>query len=394
MAGVHAKISPSGAHRWIECPPSIQLSESFPNKESEFAAEGTLAHTIGELLIKMWLQIGLLPDHIEKISLAEKDLLYKPEMKRLMMEYRDYVVEQYAVALKESGGNAEIHIETRLDLGHIIPDGFGFGDVCIVWPGNLRFIDLKYGKGVKVDAKENPQQMLYACGALRKFAKKYNIENVHITIYQPRLDHIDTWHITTTDLMAWAHDVAVPAAKIATNGGGEFKAGHHCIFCPAKGACRTFAEFNMDIAREEFTDPQILTPEEISNIVLKSSIFTGWIEAVKDDAIRRVKAGEITLPGLKLVEGISRRKYKDEAAIAKTLIEEVMFSEEEIYKRQLIGFGEMETLIGKKHFNTYVGDFIIKPPGSPTLVPLTDKRPAIGNTEAAQSDFEGIDYMQ
>jgi hypothetical protein len=395
MPVLHSEISPSMFKRCIACPPSVALSRQFPDADSEFAVEGTLAHTIGEILLKQWFGMGNAAEMLQQLDDAKKTVdakkqpLYKPEMKRITEEYRDYVIEQYAAILKEHP-EAKIYVETEFKLDHIVPGGFGTADVCIVWNTGMRLIDLKYGKGVKVDAAENPQQMLYACGALRMFAKPTTTYGIHITIYQPRLNHIDNWQTNSTDLMAWAFTTAKPAADLAVKGEGEFKAGSHCQFCPAKGACKVFAEYCLDIARAEFVNPDLLTSEEIANIILKSSIFTGWIKAVKDDAIRRVRNGELKLPGLKLVAGISKRVYTNEAEIARTLVEEVMFTEEEIYKKELIGFGEMETLIGKKNFDLYIGSYIVKPTGAPTLVPLTDSRPEIGSTEAAEADFENI----
>jgi hypothetical protein len=388
--GEHADITASGSKRWITCTPSIALEKSFPDKESEYAAEGSLAHKIGEIYIKIALKMGDLSKLLHEAIDLKKHPLYKPEMKRYMEGYRDYVLEQYAQALKESK-EAKIYIERRLNLDHIIPGGFGTGDIIIVWPGSIRLIDLKYGQGVKVDAEENTQQMLYACGALREFATAfYTSYDIYITIYQPRLDHFDTWATTSTDLMSWATNTAIPAAKAAFEGTGVYIAGEHCRFCKAIGQCKAIAEYNLEIARDVFEGSTLLSTSEIANIILKSSIFTSWIDAVKDHAISKVRAGQLSLPGLKLVEGISRRKYKDEAAIAKILLEDAMVTEEEIYKKELIGFGDMENLLGKKNFNLFVGHQIIKPDGAPTLVPVTDKRPAIGSAEAAQLKFKDI----
>lgn len=389
MPGQHADISPSGAERWMICTPSIQLEKQFPAKESSYAAEGTLAHKIGEYYINIALKRGDLAKNLHEVIDLKNDSLYKPEMKRYMEGYRDYVLEQYAEALKQSK-EAKIYIERRLELDHIIPGGFGTGDIVIVWPGHLHFIDLKYGQGIKVEAEKNPQQMLYACGALREFGGQYKCHDVKITIYQPRIDHIETWCTTSTYLMSWAYDYAIPAAKAAFEGAGEYVAGDHCRFCNAIGSCRAISEYNLDIARDEFSDPNLLKDHEIANIILKSANFKSWIDAVKDYAISKVRAGQMKLPGLKLVEGISRREYKDEAAIAKILIEDALVNENEIYDKKLIGFGDMEGLLGKKNFNLFVGHQIIKPTGAPTLVPVTDKRPALGSVEAAQNEFKDI----
>lgn len=389
MPDEHAKISPSASERWMACTPSVKLEESFEEQGSDYAKEGTLAHKIGEYYIKMRLEPAKLAQYLKAVTDLKSDRLYKPEMKRYMEEYRDYVLEQYADALKQSK-DAKIFVERRLNLDHIIPGSFGTGDVVIVWPGHLRFIDLKYGKGVKVEAVENPQQMLYACGALREFGGKYKISKVDITIYQPRLEHIETWSTDSTHLMAWAFETATPKAKAAFEGTGEFVPGDHCRFCRAIGGCAAIAEYNKELANEEFSDPNLLRPDQVANIILKSSIFTSWIQAVKDYAVSQVRSGKLSIPGMKLVEATSRRIYKNEAELAKILIDDALFTEEEIYDKKLIGLGDLETLLGRKNFNVFTKGQIIKPSGAPTLVPVTDKRPEIGTLDAVRDQFKHI----
>lgn len=384
----HADLGPSKAKQWLTCTPSVRLEKQFPNIESEYAAEGSLAHSLGELYVKIALGRGTPVERITALHEIESHILYKPEMKRFMGEYRDYVMEQYSAALKQDP-KALIFIERKLQLDHLVPGSFGTGDIIIVWTGHVHLIDYKHGKGVLVEAEENPQLKLYACGALREFAAQYKIEHVYVTIYQPRLQNIDKWQTTSRELMAWAHDTVIPAAKKAWEGAGEFVAGDHCKFCNAKPACRKIAEYNLEIAQDEFGDIEILTAEEISNILIKASIFTSWIEAVKTYALKEAAAGRKSWPGLKLVAGKSRREYNNPEGLAKVLLDDMMFTEEEIYKKkELIGITEMQALVGLNNIEAHLKEFVIKNPGGPTFAPVNDKRPVFSFTSSADNDFK------
>lgn len=392
MPGKHAELSPSGGKRWTTCTKSVQLEKQFPNKESEYAEEGTTAHELGEVLIKQTLK--LMPPS-EQLKILERiqfqNAYYNAEMLRHASDYRDFVVEAYSEAYAESNGDVQIFIEKPLDISNIHPAIWGTGDVVIVWPGNAWLIDLKYGQGVQVQAEENAQQKLYACGVIREFGVKYRIKDVRITIYQPRLDNVETWRTNAIDLMKWGLEVVKPAAEKAMAGEGEFVAGEHCQFCNAKALCRVNADYNMEIAREEFHDPTLLTPDEVANILLKHTSFTSWIKAVVEYATEQALTGKQQWPGLKIVEGRSIRKYINEAAIIRTLSEDLMFDENEYMEKSLISIGKMEALLGKKNFTKYIGHSVVKPAGNPTLVPVTNKRKALGTSESAHVDFEGIE---
>lgn len=385
--GEHAKISPSAAHRWISCTPSIKLEEQFPESTSEYAEEGTTAHKLGEVLILEALKRKSPLWVVDQIQAVKATKYYSKELQRYAEEYRDYVLEQYATALSYDK-QAKLFIEYKLDLSSVIPGSFGTGDVVIVSNNELHLIDLKYGKGVPVDAEENPQQMLYAKGAIDDFSLIYDIVRVIITIYQPRINNSNSWLTTAKHINNWVEEVAAPAAKRAFEGLGEFNAGHHCQFCRAKPMCKAFADYNLEIAREEFTDPDLLSPEEVSEILLKASIFTGWIKAVKDYAKEQALKGA-KWPGMKLVEGKADRIYADEEAAAKTLIEDGWYSESAIYEKKLLGITAMELYLGKKLFAKYLEapGHVKKPTGAPTLVPATDKRPELNSHESAVADF-------
>lgn len=393
MPGQHAELSPSAGKRWMTCTKSVHLAKAFPNTESTYAAEGTTAHELAEVLIKQTLK--LMPP-AEQLKILERiqfnNAYYNAEMLRYCSDYRDFVVEAYSEATAQAaqtGHKAEIYIEKPIDVSNVHKDIWGTGDIVIVWPGNAWLIDFKYGQGLPVDAEQNPQLMLYGCGILREFAGKYKIENVRFTIFQPRIDHTNTWATTSAYLMEWAYNKAIPAAKKAINGEGEYVAGEHCRFCPAVAMCRANAEFNMEIAQEEFKDPDLLTADEVSHILLKHTNFTSWIKAVVDYATEQAVAGR-QWPGMKLVEGRSVRKYINQAAIIRTLTEDLMFDEEQVTNKELKTISELEALLGKKKFTKYIGENVVKPSGNPTLVPVTHKKPALGSGQSAHDDFEDI----
>jgi len=301
----HALISPSAAHQWIECPPSIRLEQQFQDIESEYAAEGTLAHAVGEVLIKRDLKlISPLQAVIKLTDELSKNKHYSRALERDAGFYRDYVLERYADALKRDK-QAKIKIESKVDISYVMPGIFGRRDIAIITKDALEIIDLKYGKGIKVDAVDNPQQALYAIGSLEELP--HSVSNVRITIYQPRLNHIDTWETTPEDLYLWADTVAIPAAKKAFDGVGDFKAGDHCRFCNAKPLCRAFYDYNMSIAQEEFINPELISESEMVDVILKAASFTSWIKAIKDYALAEAKKGK-QWKGLKL--GIRLRILK------------------------------------------------------------------------------------
>ena len=391
MLGDHALLSCSGSERWIHCPPSVRLSQAFPDEETKYAAEGTLAHTLGELkTLKKLGRISAVEFETRVHEVRSNELYTGREMERITDDYRDYILEAFAVA-KSLDPKAAIYIEVTLDLDHIVPEGFGRGDICIVAKDYLHFIDLKYGKGVLVEAKENPQQMLYACGALRKFfTKTGDTVKVRLTIYQPRIKNIDTWDTDSKYLMSWAHDVAAPAALLAFDGAGEFKAGEHCHFCPANKNCRKHYEYVTEIAKHQFAPPETISLTEVAEILMRAKQLKSWLDAVSDWAIAGALKGELKIPGMKLVRGTARRNYVKGDGLERTLIDDLMFDESEVIDRSVIGITELSNLVGPKNM-VLLEKFIVKPQGAPTLVPLSDKRPPIGSAEEAKDVFANIE---
>ena len=370
----HAVLSASSSHRWLNCSPSARLEQEFEDRETEAAAEGTAAHALCE----------------HKLRRALKRQSRKPiskydceEMDTHTDNYVQFVLETIAQA-KEHCADPIINIEQRLDFSCYVPHGFGTGDCIIIADKTLHIIDFKYGQGVLVEAEQNPQMMLYALGALRIYDTLYDIEDVAMTIYQPRRENISTWTITVSNLLSWAENELVSKAKLAFDGKGEYMPGPWCTFCKAAVKCRARAEEKLALAQYEFAQPPLLTDAEIEEILGKLDDLTRWADEIKsyaqDAALNHGKQWH----GYKVVEGRSVRKYSDEEAVIEAAN---AAGYHDIFRKTLLPITEMEKLMGKQEFAEVLSGLIIKPAGKPTLVPITDKRPAMTK---ANIDFNEI----
>lgn len=372
----HALLSASSAHRWLHCPPSAKLTAGVTEAPSEAALQGTAAHELAEHKLRR----ALKQQSKRPTSEFEDD-----EMDTYTDDYVSYVLEQYETAKSETPG-AVIYIEQHLDFSHLVPGGFGTGDCLIVANGTLHVVDLKYGLGVLVEAERNPQMMLYAIGALALFDALYDIEQVALTVFQPRRENVSTWTISVTELNQWAEETLKPAAKLAANGEGEFCAGAWCQFCKIAPTCRARAEANQQLAKYEFAPPAELSTDEVAEVLARIPELTKWATDVQDYALVQALAGE-RYEGFKLVAGRSIRKYTDETAVAEAA---KAAGYKDIYKQSLLTITAMERLMGKKHFSEVLGNLVVKPEGKPTLVPLSDKRPEL-HLDSAADDFTTID---
>ena len=377
----HAILSASGASRWMACTPSARLEQQFENKTSEYAAEGTLAHELGELKLKKVLE-GLSSRRFNsKLKKIQENKLYTADMPDYVDVYVDTCLERYSEARAKTP-DALFKIEQRLDFSEWVPEGFGTGDFVIIADGTMEVCDLKYGKGVPVSADNNKQMMLYALGAISEFSFLYDIEKVRMTIIQPRLDSISTFEVTLGDILKWAEEYVRPRAELAIKGEGEFCVGDHCGFCRAQAVCKAQAEYNMELAKYEFQEPPTMDNNDISYILSKVDNLIKWATKVKEFALEQALIGE-EFDGYKLVEGKSIRKYADIDEIA-TILEENGYRD--IFKpKELLGITNMEKLVGKKKLVELIGDYIVKPVGKPTLVPITDKREPYN---PAKADFQ------
>lgn len=368
----HAILSASGASRWMACTPSAVLEQQFENKSSVFAEEGTLAHELGELTLKLNLGEITKRTFNSKFKKIQENKLYSADMPDYVQTYVDTCLERVSEA-KATTPDALFKIEQRLDFSEWVPNGFGTGDFVIIADGTMEVCDLKYGKGVPVSANNNKQMMLYALGAIAEFNFLYDIQKVRMTIIQPRLDNLSTFEVTTEDLLKWAEDYVRPRAELAIKGKGEFCAGDHCKFCRAKAVCRARAEKNMELAKYDFEEPALLDNNDVAYILSKIDELVNWAGDVKDFALEQALNGE-EYDGFKVVEGRSNRKYADTEAIVE-ILRDNNFNDPDIFKpSELITLTNMEKLVGKKKLTELIGDYIVKPPGKPTLVPIADKR--------------------
>lgn len=382
----HALLSASGAYRWMACPPSALLEAEFPETQSAYAEEGTLAHEIASLMLTKHFYTDLRPSEYKKqLAKLQANPLYSPTMMEHVNSYYDYIVETY-----QSLNAPTILIETKIDLSEWIPKGFGTCDCVLISDGVMHVVDLKYGQGVPVSAQDNPQIQLYALGALNTFNLIYDIDQVVMTIFQPRIENTNSAEILAEELIRWGDETVKPLALLAADGKGEFKAGEHCQFCRAKAKCRARAEENLKAAQYEFAEPPLLTDDEIAEILNMSTQLKSWVADIEEYALVQARDHGKEWPGWKLVEGRSNRIYSDPDQVASTLIA-AGIEESMIYERVLLGITKMEKMLGKKKLEELAGNLIIKPPGKPTLVPETDKRPALNSaiTDFMEDDLNG-----
>ena len=384
----HALLSASGASRWLNCTPSARLEEEFGKEEaSVYAAEGTLAHEFAELIIRHTIlkELGQAAFEARYYELLENDL-YTEDMLDYVYQYVDYVKDEFAASSIDTK-DAVLIIEEKVDLRQWIPESFGSCDAIIIADGTMKVMDLKYGKGVPVSAIGNKQLMLYALGAYDKYSIMYDIVNIDLHIVQPRINNINSWSVEANELLNWAENTVIPAAKLAFNGQGQLKAGDWCKFCKVKARCRELYKANIELAKYDFASPQdLLTDDEIADIIDKVPRLVEWANSVLAYATEEAVENGKVWPGHKLVAGRSTRKFTNEIDVANTLIKEG-FERDAIFDTKLKSLTALERVTGKKTFEALLGSYVVKSEGKPTLVPLSDKRPAIG-AEDAINDFK------
>lgn len=365
---VHATLSASSAHRWLNAPPLPQLEKLFPNPARPMAEEGTAAHALGEYKLRK----ALGQDSKRPVSDFQSD-----DMEAFTDDYCDYVMEQYQQAKLDHPGSSVL-IEQRLDFSNYVPDGFGTGDCIIIADGLMHIIDFKYGKGVRVNAENNPQMKLYALGALNNYSMLYDQpEVIDMNIFQPRIGNISTWSIETDTLLDWAKTELKPKAELAIKGNGVVKYGPWLQFSNCNAVLRVRYNQYKKLQEFQLRSPHLMSNAEIEEVLANVDELVKWANQVKsyaqDLAINHGKQWN----GFKVVEGRSIRKYKDEATVAK-ISEENGFND--IYQQSLLPITKLEKVMGKKLFNDLLGQYIYKPVGKLTLVPQSDKRPVVDTT--------------
>ena len=382
MAGKHALLSPSAAHRWMNCTAAPLLEKDVEDKGSTFAEEGTLAHAYCAKKLKEFL--GLSVDE-EKAEIAQLDEQYHSgEMDEYTDTYKTIVLEKFNAARAKTK-DAQLLVEVKLDFSHYVPDAFGTSDAIIIADGVMEVIDFKYGKGVKVSAAENPQMMIYALGAWDLFNFEYDIRKVRMTIVQPRIDNLSEFELDAADLINWAVDELQPKANEAYAGGKQ-KPGNWCQFCKVKANCKALSSMCIE-AQQANPDPRKISKEVMESTILPLlSTFKTWLTGVEEYSLEQALSG-VQYQGFKIVEGRSIRKITNPTAVMELLGKEGFVKEAYIKPTELRSITDLEKLIGKKRFGAICAEYINKPQGKPTLVPESDKRPAFNQ---AADDFKDI----
>lgn len=371
----HALLSASSAHRWLACPPSAVAAEAYEDTGSEYAAEGTMAHEVAEIVVS-----GNIRPETGRDGFA-------PEVTQEMLDcaagYRDYIQEQIRTP------DAVQMLERGVDFSAYVPDGFGTCDCIIIQGDTLTIIDYKYGKGVAVSAENNPQMRLYALGALNDYGIAYDVENVEMHIYQPRINNISTERLTVSALLKWAEKVVKPTAAKAAKGKGEYKAGAHCKFCPHAGRCRALTKTCTEYVNTHGlrVGVPVLAPHEVADVLAMEPLVSLWLKRVKDHALSTMlEGGEV--PGYKLVEGRpGNRKWTDELQVAKAL-QDAGYKEEEYTTTSILSPAGMDKALGKARAAELLSDLVERAPGAPTIAPESDKRPTYDREAEAKKDFE------
>ncbi len=374
----HAFLSPSASHRWLMCPPSAKLNAALPDQTSPYAKQGTDAHELCAYLVEKALGRDV-KDPTENLD------YYDEEMQMCAEGYAEFVMQELELA-RQTCPDTEVLVEQKVDFSKWVEGGKGTADCILLSDGTAEIIDYKNGLGVMVSSESeefggNPQLMCYSLGVIDMFDGIYNIDTIRMAIYQPRRDNLSVYEMSKADLLKWADEVLAPTAALAMKGEGEFKAGSHCQFCKCKATCRRRAEFNLEMAQYDFAMPDTLEDHEVEAILMKVDQLTSWADDVKEYALNQALQGK-EYENFKVVEGRSVRKYTDEDAVA-FAVKDAGFDP---FEKKLLGITAMTSLLGKKKFEDLLGGMIMKPPGKPTLVPKSDKRPAMKNT--AQEDFK------
>ena len=367
----HALLSASSAHRWLECPPSAVANEAYPNQDTVFTNEGTLAHEVAEFMARNGYYSK--KDAVEGVTV---------EMVNCAKEYADYIEEQ------KKSNDAIVLLEQRVDFSPWVPDGFGTCDCIIIQNDTLSIIDYKFGQGVVVSATDNPQMKLYALGAMNDYGIALDVKKVELHIFQPRLNNISTDNLTVDELMEWAEKTVKPVAEKAVQGKGKYSPGEHCRFCQHGGKCRALTKMcteYLDTHGLRVALP-VLAPHEVADVLRMEPMISLWLKKVKEQALSTLMDGG-EIPGYKVVAGRGSRSWADDVEVAQAL-RASGYSDEEITKTTVLSVAAMEAAIGKKKVAEIVGGQILVNTGSPTIAPITDKRPAYDKVAEAQKDFE------
>ena len=368
----HALLSASGSKRWLTCTPSARLEATLPEQKRQkgafdHSAEGTLAHSLAEIRLRHhYNQIGI-EEYKREYEIIKEHPIYKDYTKEEKDDF-EANIDNYVLYVRSQIGEGDTPLfEQRVDFSDWVPDGFGTADVVILSKFAIRVIDLKFGRGIPVQAEDNPQLRLYALGAYNKFKEEYpDIQEVQYTIHQPRLDSISTDGTSITKLLDWAAHFVKSKAKKAWSGSGEFIPGEHCTYCRAKNQCRARSDFNTELARLEFRAPPLLSETEIETVLQKAQQLNTWAKDVESYVLERAVTKNIVPNGYKLGTTSAHRKIVDITKAAEVLTKNGL---KDIWEApKLKSVANLEKMAQKGQVVNWLGDLVVKPAGEPKLV--------------------------
>lgn len=370
----HATLSASASKRWLSCTPSARLELTLPEPKRspnafDFSAEGTLAHSLAEIKLRQYYNQITQEEYDAEIKEIQEHKIYAGYTTEEREDF-EANVDNYVLYVRSQIGDGDTPLfEQRVDFSDWVPDGFGTADVVILSKHAIRVIDLKFGKGIPVAARDNSQLRLYALGAYSKFKEEFpEIKEVTYTIHQPRLDSISTDGTSIAKLLDWANYFVKGKAKKAWAGSGEFLPGEWCQFCKAKATCRARSDFVNEIAKLEFRPAPLLDEAEIALVLDRAETLKSWANDVQAYVLdKAVTEGQVPF-GYRLGTTVTHRKIKDDKLAANVLIEKG-FSESDIYtKPSLKSVSQLEKLGTKGQVAQILGDLIARPEGQPKLV--------------------------
>lgn len=383
----HALLSASSAHRWLHCTGAPRLEATFPDTTSPYAKEGTLAHAIAELKLRRYAVEPMSSSTFtRRHNKLKKDESYQAEMEGYTDEYVDRIKD----IMLQYKTKPYVAIEKQVDFSQFVPEGFGTADCLIMTKEDLHVVDFKYGKGVPVDAVDNPQMKLYALGALQAYSLLYGFTHIYLHIIQPRIGNYSDDLLKSADLLSWGRDVVKPKAEEAFGEHGTFKAGLWCKFCRAKGQCLARAEHYAELEplAMDHDDPRLIDSAQLGTFLTVAKELEAWAKDLQDYALSACLEGK-DVPGWKAVEGRGSRVFTDQEDAFEVLRENGI-PDEVLYTRVPLTLAQTEKAVGKKMFHELVGMLVEKNPGKPTLAPAADKRPAISNVTKAADVFTPI----